>query len=145
MAAGITLASTAPVELAIDTLCFIAFCGDDVQAAEFNDTWAERDISAAAGHVGGNGDAAFFSSPGNNFRLLLVLPCVEYLVGEAALIEQCAEMFRGGNRSGADKHRTLLKMNLADMVHDRRPFFSVIGIYSLAVIFPPAGFVCGHF
>ena len=60
-AAGIALARTTAAELAIDPARRMAFGADDKQSAECGHAFAEFDVGAAAGHVGGNGDGTALS------------------------------------------------------------------------------------
>ena len=56
--ARVALTAGAAAQLVVDAPRFVALGADDVQAADIGDALAEHDVGAAAGHVGGDGDAA---------------------------------------------------------------------------------------
>src|SRR3954467_9498124 len=79
---------------------------------------AEEDVGAAAGHVGGNGDAPLAPGLRDDLRLALVLLGVQDVMGNAALLEELREhlALRDGHR--ADQHRLPLLVLLLDLVAD---------------------------
>ena len=101
--AGVALAAGAAEELAVDAAGFVAFGGDDVQAAEFGDAAAEFDVGAAAGHVGGDGDFSFAAGHGDDLGLLGVADGVEHLMLKAEGGQHLAEFFGVLHAAGADE------------------------------------------
>ena len=79
---------------------------------------AEQDVDAAAGHVGGDGDAAEAAGLGDDVRLPLVLLRVQHLVRDPALLEHAAEQLRLLDRDRADQHRLALGVAFGDVVGD---------------------------
>ena len=66
--AGIALARATSAQLAVNAAGFVALGADDVQAAQPGDAFAQFDVGAAAGHVGGDGDGSRAGRRGRRFR-----------------------------------------------------------------------------
>ena len=81
-AAGLALTRGATDELAINTRGFVTFEADDVEAADAFACCGERDVRAAPGHVGGDGDGAGFAGLGDDFSFVGVLLGVEQAEGK---------------------------------------------------------------
>ncbi len=79
----VALAGAAAAQLAVDAARLVAFGADHEEAAEFGDAFAEFDVGAAAGHVGGDGDRALLAGAGDDLGLLAVVFGVEDGVRES--------------------------------------------------------------
>ncbi len=111
--AGIALAAGATAELVVDAACLVAFGAEHVEAAGFGDGVAKFDVGAAAGHVGGDGDAAdglagfvdvALSGEDDDVGFALVVFGVENFVLDAvAAHEHLREAFGFFDAGGADE------------------------------------------
>src|SRR5258708_15543515 len=86
-AARITLTGGASEELAVHAAGLVALGRDHVQAAVFSHSFAEANVGAAPGHVGGNRDAARLSRQRDNHGLFCKAVRVKDLESPVALIE----------------------------------------------------------
>ena len=68
-AAGVALTAGTSAQLVVDAPRLVALGADDVQAADVGDAFAEHDVDAAAGHVGGDGHRAVLSGILDDLRL----------------------------------------------------------------------------
>ena len=82
---GIALAAGAAPELVVDAAGLVAFGAQDVEAAPFHHPFAQDDVGAPAGHVGGDGHHAHLPGVGHDLGLFLVLLGVEHFVFDAFL------------------------------------------------------------
>ena len=81
-AARVTLAGTAPLQLAINPVFLVAFGGDYMQAPQFSYALSQGDICSPAGHIGGYGDLPGLARQGDNLCLFLILAGIKHLVGK---------------------------------------------------------------
>ncbi len=81
--AGIALAAGAAPELVVDAAGLVAFGAQDVEAAPFHHAFAQDDVGAPAGHVGGDGHHALLPGVGHDLGLFLVLLGIEHFVFDA--------------------------------------------------------------
>lgn len=102
-AAGISLAGATATELAVDAARLVALGAKDEKPANFGNAFAEFDVGAATGHVGGNGDSALESSPGNDLGFLDMKFGVEDGVGDFLEFEHSAQQLGGFHAGGADE------------------------------------------
>ena len=79
---------------------------------------AELDVSAAAGHVGGDGDGTGTARLGHDGCFLLMELGVEHLVLHAALLERPAQRLALLHRGGAHEHGAARRLLLCDLVDD---------------------------
>ena len=126
--AGVALTAAAAAELVVDAAALVAFGADDVEAAEGGDAFAEDDVGAAAGHVGGDGDGAALSGLGDYLGLHFVEFGVEDVVFYALLFEDGAEVLGLGDGGGADEDGLALAVAGDDVGDD-------------GFVFGPLGFV----
>ncbi len=91
------------------------------------DVAAQHDVGAAAGHVGGDGDAAAAARHRDDARLLLVVLGVEHVVRDAALLELPRQVLRALHAGGADQDRLALLVALGDVV-DHRDVLGFLGL-----------------
>src|SRR5512140_3166356 len=89
--ARVALPSRAAAQLVVDPAGLVALRPDDVEPSLFDDTLAQLDVHAAAGHVRGDGHLARMARLGDDLRLLLVVLGVQYVVGDAVAREQPGE------------------------------------------------------
>ena len=80
---------------------------------------AEDDVGAAAGHVGGDGDAALAAGLRDDLGLPLVVLRVEDVVRHAAALEERGHHLALRHRDGADEDRLALLVPLPDLLADR--------------------------
>ena len=66
----------------------MAFRTDDHETAQVSNTFAELDVRAAAGHVGGNGDHVALTGILDDFRFFFVIFSVQHVVNDVFLIEE---------------------------------------------------------
>ncbi len=85
------------------------------------DAAAEHDVGAAAGHVGGDGDAAGHAGLGHHLRLPVVLLGVQHLMGQFFPGEQSGQELVHLDGGGAHQHRLAALVAVADVVDDRLP------------------------
>ena len=82
----------------------MTFGHDDVQAAEFIHALAEMNVGAAAGHVGGDGDAAALAGLRDDLGLVPILRGVEHGVRQPGGLQFRARALAmpqpSGSRSG---------------------------------------------
>ena len=90
--AGVTLASGAAPELIIDAAGIVPFGADHVKPADAGDAFAQLDVGAASGHVGGDGDGAGFPGERDYFGLLSVVFGIQDLVVDAGAAQEAAEV-----------------------------------------------------
>lgn len=90
----------------------MAFRADDVQPPRFADTGTKLDVRASSRHVGGDGDRTGISGVRDDFRLALVLLCVQHIVRNPFPLQHTADGFRDFNARGADKNGTVLRPHL---------------------------------
>jgi hypothetical protein len=84
----------------------------------FGDAGAQFDVGAAAGHVGGDGDAATLTGAGDDFGFLLVVFGVEDGVDDAGAFEHAGEVFADFDGDGADEDGPALAVDLLDFAQD---------------------------
>ena len=65
-----------------------------IRASEISDAFAELNVGAPTGHVGGDGEGAFLSGAGDDFSLLAVILGVEDRVRDLLQLEHSAHRFR---------------------------------------------------
>ena len=65
----------------------MALGAENMQTAQFSDAFAQPDVRAAPGHVGGDGHMTGLAGLGDDFSFTGVLLGVEYIVGDAFLPE----------------------------------------------------------
>ena len=80
---------------------------------------AELDVGAAAGHVGGDGDAAADPGLGYDGCLLLVVAGVEHVVRDLLLVQHRREVLGPFDADGADQHRLAAFAAVEDLLDDR--------------------------
>ena len=90
----IALARATAAQLAIDAAGFMPLRADDMQAARIGHAWAEFNIGAAAGHVGGDGDGAALAGARDDFGFLLVVLRVEHECAEFSRASACGKDIR---------------------------------------------------
>ena len=71
--AWVALAAATTAELVVDAARIVAFGADHDETTEFADAWAEFDVGAATGKVGGESDGALFAGFGDDGSLALVV------------------------------------------------------------------------
>ena len=54
-----------------------------MQATHLGNPVGEGNVGPAPGHIGRHSDLSLFPGGGNNFRLFLVLPGIQYLVSDS--------------------------------------------------------------
>jgi hypothetical protein len=89
----IALARAPATQLPVNAAGFVAFCADDMQAADVSDTRAEFNVGAAACHVRRDGDSAALAGSRHDFGFLLVIFGVQDGVDDALLLEHAREQF----------------------------------------------------
>ena len=103
----------------------MAFGADHVQAAQSLDAFAEFDVGAATGHIGGDGDGSFLTGACDDFRLLLVVLRVEDAVDDAVFLEHPGDEFADLDRHGAHQNGTALSMDVLNLSHHGVVFLSL--------------------
>ena len=86
-AALVTLPAGTTPQLQIDAAALVAFGAQDVQAAQLLDPFAQFNVGAPAGHIGGDGHRPAVARPQDDLSLTLVLLGVQYIVGDAPALE----------------------------------------------------------
>ena len=66
----IALPSGAPAKLIVDSPALMTLGPDDVQSTEFRNFFAEPDVGAASGHIGGDGDGSALPGLRDDGRLI---------------------------------------------------------------------------
>src|SRR5579862_9919720 len=116
---------------------------------------AEKNVGAAAGHVGGDGNSTFAARLSDDARLALVLLGVEHLVRDFGFLQQIRDGFRFFNRNGADKNRLATFVIvpyavgeriifLQDAVDDGFELFFFGAVNDVAMLFANEGAVRGN-
>jgi hypothetical protein len=77
---------------------------------------AEKNVGAAAGHVGSDRDGTLAARLGDNARFAFVLLGVEHLVRDACFFQDVGDSFGFFDRDGADQHRLAAFVEMADAV-----------------------------
>ena len=83
---------------------------------------AEKNVRAAAGHVGGDGDGAFAAGLRDDARFALVLLGVEHFVGDAGPSQDFGNGFRFFNGDGSDEDGLAAFVVVANAVGERIVF-----------------------
>ena len=110
---------------------------DDVQTADIGNTFAEHDVGAAPGHVGGDRHAATLAGVGDDVGFLLVQLGVEHGVLNTHLVELSAQPLALLDARGADEDRLSLLVSLGDLLDHR----SVLAFLALV---DEVGFIKTH-
>ena len=139
--AGFALAGAAAKKLAVDAAGVVALGGDDAEAAEFVDAFVEADVCSAAGHVGGDRDAAGVAGGGDDDGFVLRADGVEDGDFEAALAEAMGKFFAGGDVACADEDGLAGGVDAFDFGDDGVPFFVGAGDDLVGELFADAGTV----
>ena len=79
-----------------------------MQTADLAHPFAELDVGAAAGHVGGDGHPAVLSGPGDDLGLPVMLLGVEHLVLDLLLFQHRRDLLGDIDGDGADQDRPAL-------------------------------------
>ena len=85
--------------------------------------FAQDDVGAAAGHVGGDGHHALLPGLGHDLRLFFVLLGVQNLVLDALPFQQLAQVFRFFDGDGAHQNRLAPVVAVLDVLHHGLEFF----------------------
>ena len=80
-----------------------------------------RDVDAATGHIGGDGDGAGSTGLGDDFGFFLVLLGVEHLVFDAGFVQIFAEALGGLDGDGADEDGLVALVALLNRADDGVP------------------------
>ena len=115
--AGVALAAGAAAQLVVDAAGLVALGAQDVEAAQFHHAFAQDDVGAPAGHVGGDGHHALLPGLGHDLGLFLVLLGVEDFVLDAFPLQQLAQVFRFFDGGGAHQHRLAPLVAVLDFLH----------------------------
>ncbi|MBV6418132.1 MAG: hypothetical protein CMLOHMNK_02925 [Steroidobacteraceae bacterium] len=162
----VALAARAAAQLVVDAAGLVAFGADDVQAAggqhlvvpllplgphtrpvglrRFRrqrgklglEVAAEHDVGAAARHVGRDRDGARPAGLRHHVCLALVLLRVQHLVGDAFLLQQARQQFRGFDRGRADERRLFALDAVADVLDDRLELVVLVEIDEIGLVLP---------
>ena len=102
--AGVALTARAATQLVVDAAAFVAFCAENVQAAQIHNAFAQHDVRAAASHIGGNGDTAFLACQRHDFGFFFMLLGIEHAVRDTELAQSMRKHFGRFNGNCAHKH-----------------------------------------
>ena len=91
--AGVALPSAAAAQLPIDPRRRVKLTADDVQAASLFRISLQSDVGSSTRHVSGDGHAAWLSGIGDDFCLASVIACVQELVLDSQIQQQCGKTF----------------------------------------------------
>ena len=117
----------AAFELGIDAGAVVQFGDQDEQASQCGDACPQADIGAAAGHVGGDRDAADLAGLGDDLGFVGELAGVEDLVRQPGLGEAAGQFEGIGDRAGADENRSAGHVQVDDAGGDGFPFVGQCG------------------
>ena len=124
--AGVALAAGTAPELVVDAPGFVALGGQDVEAAGFHHAFAQDDVGAPAGHVGGDGHHALLAGLGDDLRLFFVLLGVQHLVLDAFPFQHLAQVFGFFDGGGAHQDRLAPMVAVLDLLHRGLNFSSAV-------------------
>ncbi len=105
---------------------------------------AQADIDAAAGHVGGHGQALQTACLRDDCRLPFVMFGVEHLVGDASVLEQGRQQLRLLDGDGADEHRLASLITLDEILYDGVEFGPLGHVHHVGLIGPHHRLVGRH-
>ena len=108
------------------------------------DIAAKLNVSAAARHVGSDGDLSRLPGLGDYLCFLLMVPGVEHVVRDFAVPQQFREVFGFVDRHGADQRRLIAGAAFFDEVDDCFEFFDRGAIDFVMLIVPDTGHVGVH-
>ena len=100
---GVALTRATAAQLAVDAAGLMALGADDHEATEFADAFAEFDVGATAGHVGGDGDGTALARAGDDLGFLLVKFSVEDGVNDAGAFQHAGKHLGRFDADGADE------------------------------------------
>ena len=118
----IALTAGAAAQLIVDAPRFVSFGADDVQAAVLGHAFAQLDVGAAAGHVGGDRHLRVLAGVFDDFGLLLVVLRVEHVALDALAAQHRSEQFALLDRTRADENRPALVVLFDDFGDDGLEF-----------------------
>ena len=106
----------------------------------------EDDVSATAGHVGGDGDRTGSAGLGDDLRLPLHVfrLCVEQVVGHLLLSQQGGEKLRLLDAGGADQNRPARAVNFSGLECNGTPFSGLGAEHLIRPIRAGAGAIGGN-
>ncbi len=97
---------------------------------------AQHDVGAAAGHVGGDGDALVAAGLGDDVGFAVVVLGIQNLVGDAPTFQHPRQQFGFLNRDRAHQNRLSLLVELGNLLHDRLEFLSGAFINAIGIVCP---------
>ncbi len=121
--AGISLTARATSQLVVHPPAFVSFGPQDVEPVQFTNPFAQHNIRAPSGHVGGNGHGFCLTGVGNDFSLFFVVFGIEHGVGNAGPFEHFAQHFRFFDGDGAHENRLAPVVKFLDFVNSGFEFF----------------------
>ena len=101
----------------------MAFGAQDVQPAQFRDPFAQLDVGAAAGHVGGDGHRPLLPGHADDFRFALVVLGVEHRMFDAAFFQNLGDLFGDIDGDGAHQHGLAFFVQFDDFFQGGIVFF----------------------
>ena len=110
---------------------------NDMQAADLFDAVAEMNVGAAAGHVGGDGNASALAGLRHDLGLVLILRGVEHGVRQPGFVQFLAGALRGDDRAGADQDRHVTDVQRGDTIDDQLPFGCLAPQHDVGPVNPP--------
>lgn len=119
---GIPLTRGAPEELAVDPRALVRLGSDDVQTTENRHAVFQADVGAAAGHAGGDGDAAAMSGARNQQGLLTVTDSIQDPVatGQPLATQKSGDPFTGIHGPSADQQGLAAAVPCLDLMEQIR-------------------------
>src|SRR5690606_19546457 len=88
---GVALARTTSAQLPVDPAAAVPLRANDKKSSSFGDTFAQLDVGAPAGHVGGDSDRSCLTGAGDDLGLLKVELGVEDRMGDSFPLEHAGE------------------------------------------------------
>ena len=106
---------------------------------------AQQYVRTAAGHVGGNGNAAQAARLRHYFGFLGMQLGVEHLVLYAAAGKHVAQHFALFDRYGTDQYRLARRVDLYYFVHYRIELTALGAVYNVIIVYAPERLIGGDF